>query len=109
MEGKNPLNDPMEIMGLLKKHGLLDEKNKAIILDMVTDPLNKALHEDYVKLLMPQILARQMTGSPFNVPDGSVDGKIRFAMTEQGMPIGINPEECHVLIAGQTGCGKSTG
>lgn len=59
-------------------------------------------------VLMPQIIARQLRGSPFNVPDESVEGKVKFALTEAGMPIGINPEECHVLIAGQTNTGKST-
>ncbi len=59
-------------------------------------------------VLMPQIIARQLRGSPFNVPDESVEGNVKFALTETGMSIGINPEECHVLIAGQTNTGKST-
>jgi polynucleotide 5'-kinase involved in rRNA processing len=87
---------------------MLDERNKAICLDMISDPGNEKLQKEYMEVLGPEILIRQLDGSPFNVPDESVDGLIRFASTEQGTPIGINPEECHVLIAGQTGSGKST-
>ena len=50
----------------------------------------------------------KMFGSPFERPDDSVDGLIRFASTENKLQVGLNPEECHCLICGQTGSGKST-
>lgn len=45
---------------------------------------------------------------PFEIPDESVDGLIRFALTEDNKPVGMYPHECHTLIAGQTRTGKST-
>lgn len=44
----------------------------------------------------------------FELPDESVDGPIRFALTEDNKPVGMYPHECHTLIAGQTRTGKST-
>lgn len=108
MEDKIFPDNPLEIIKLLKSQGLLDERNKAMCLDLASDPGNKKLQEEYMKVLAPEIILRQLTGSPFSIPDESVNGLIKFAETEQGKPVGINPEECHVLIAGQTGSGKST-
>jgi hypothetical protein len=108
MEDKIFPSNPIELMGFLKKKGMLDKKNEAICLDLATEPGNKNLWNVYLEVLAPEIIKRQLSGSPFNIPDESVDGKIRLALTEQGKLIGINPEECHVLIAGQTGSGKST-
>ena len=59
-------------------------------------------------LIEQAVAVSKMFTSPFEKPDDSVDGLIKFALTENNIPIGINPEECHCLICGQTGCGKST-
>jgi len=53
------------------------------------------------------IALSQMFSSPFNKPDNSVDGPIRFAISETNQPVGLFPHECHVLISGFTGTGKS--
>lgn len=50
----------------------------------------------------------ELFSSPFDMPDESVSGPIRIGFTENKLPVGLYPEECHVLIAGQTGSGKST-
>jgi len=83
-------------------------ETQAIYLDIMSNLENPQVYEEYKAILMPAVLPRINNFSPFNAADESVDGRIRFATTEQGMPIGINPEECHVLIAGQTNSGKST-
>lgn len=59
-------------------------------------------------LIEQAVAVSKMFTSPFEKPDDSVDGLIKFALTENNIPIGLNPEECHCLICGQTGCGKST-
>ena len=89
--------------------GLLnDEVNKYILLDVLSDIQNGNLLKEYSELLDPSILQKQFTKSPFDVPDESVDGPIRVAVAEGGASIGFFPEECHFLISGQTGTGKST-
>jgi hypothetical protein len=50
----------------------------------------------------------KMFGSPFETPDENVDGPIGVGYAENRQIVGLYPEDCHVLIAGQTGCGKST-
>ncbi len=55
-----------------------------------------------------ELLSEMFKTNPFPIPDESVDGLIRFALTEKNKPVGLNPHECHFLICGQTGTGKST-
>ena len=76
--------------------------------------LNTIAHGDASKIatlqrrIQPKILWKQLTGSPFREPDAIVDSSMKFALTETGMPVGFNPEkEPHLLIAGQTGVGKT--
>jgi hypothetical protein len=46
-------------------------------------------------------------GSPFENPDASVDGLIRFAKTNNNIPVGLNPYELHTAIIGESGTGKT--
>lgn len=101
-------DDPAELSDFLKRLGMWNEETQAMYLDIMSNLENPQVYEEYKEILMPEVLPRINSFSPFNAADGSVDGRIRFASTEQGMPVGINPEECHVLIAGQTNSGKST-
>jgi len=88
----------------LIKSGLLNPISGRALLSayMKNDPSQK------IELIENAITISQMFTSPFNKPDLSVDGPIRFALTENNVPAGLYPQECHILIAGQTGCGKST-
>lgn len=108
MEDKIFPDNPVELSDFLKRLGMWNEETQAIYLDIMSNLENPQVYEEYKAILMPAVLPRINNFSPFNAADESVDGRIRFATTEQGMPIGINPEECHVLIAGQTNSGKST-
>ncbi|MBU4000554.1 hypothetical protein KKG29_05310 [Patescibacteria group bacterium] len=92
-------------LSALKKAGLLN--NPWAVCRLRSALLKKDSLEDLQKL-QSAIEVSKMFRSPFDIPDNSVDGLIKFALTEQGMPIGIFPEECHHLICGQTGTGKST-
>lgn len=57
--------------------------------------------------IQPKILRKQLTGSPFREPDESVNGLIKFALTEEDKPVGFNPMEPHVLEVGGTNTGKT--
>ena len=46
--------------------------------------------------------------TPFILPPEEVQGQINFALTNNNIKVGINPEEPHMLIVGQTGSGKTT-
>lgn len=83
----------------LKKLGMLNNSTASMVL---TEP------EVIMQRLESAIEVSKMFRSPFETPDNSVDGLIQLALTENNIPAGINPEECHVLLCGQTGCGKST-
>lgn len=98
----------MELMLFLKDNGMLTPQNRAICLDLVTDPGNTNLLNSYMETLAPEILRRQLAGSPFGFPDNSVDGPIGLAIAENGQRIGMFPHECHVLAPGMTGQGKTT-
>lgn len=49
-----------------------------------------------------------MFKGPFSNPDENVNGVIKFALTENNMPIGLNPDDYSCLIAGMPGTGKTT-
>ncbi|MBN1156046.1 hypothetical protein JXA85_00375, partial [Candidatus Woesearchaeota archaeon] len=100
--------DPIELKGFLERLGLWNDTTQAIYLDLITQPNNKKLYEEYQAILMPDVFERLEKFSPFSSADEKVDASIRFATTEQGKHVGIDPHECHMLLAGQTGCGKST-
>ena len=83
----------------LKKMNIFNEN---VMLEVLFNPIETAEQVqatyDLVESLKP----------PFEIPDETVDGPIRFALTEDNHPVGMHPHECHTLIAGQTRTGKST-
>ena len=88
----------------LKQSGLLNTEtaNMLIRSQLKSDPSKE------MAALQNAIAISEMFRSPFPRPDESVDALLQFGITENNIPAGLNPEECHVLIAGQTGSGKST-
>jgi len=101
-------NPVIEHLKLLKKHGKLDEKALLEAIDVLSEQGDAELLKEYLdeQALVKAEIA--LNGKPFSLPDETADGPIRFAITENSRFIGLYPEECHVLIAGQTGTGKST-
>jgi hypothetical protein len=83
----------------LKKHGMLSPDNAHFVL---TDP-----EQTLQKMEQVNELAKSFYG-PFTIPDRDVNGLIKFAHTQNSIPVGFNPQDCHTLIAGQTGCGKTS-
>jgi len=94
----------LNVYAELKKSGMLDVDTVRLLLQSH----QKSNPSKEINTLQNVIAISQMFSGPFPKPDQIVDGMIRFAETENLIPVGINPEECHVLIGGQTGSGKST-
>lgn len=108
MKPKENENPVIEHIKLLKKHGKLDEKALLEAIDVLSEQGNAELLKEYLdeQALVKAEIA--LNGKPFPLPDKEADGPIRFAIAGNNQLIGLYPEECHVLIAGQTGTGKST-
>ncbi len=108
MKQKENENPVIAHLKLLKKHGRLDEKAISQAIDALSEPENHNLLKEYLEEQSVELADIVLNGKPFPLPDETADGPIRFAITETSRFIGLYPEECHVLIAGQTGTGKST-
>lgn len=101
-------NRVIEYLKLLKNHGRLDSKAVFQAIDVLSEPGNPRLLKEYLGEQAIDIADMVLNGKPFCMPDETADGPIRFAIAENNQFIGLYPEECHVLIAGQTNTGKST-
>lgn len=98
------INSSLEIISLMKDCGMLNPFTMKLIMSA---HLGRNSSREIMALQNAAFVAK-MYSSPFKKPDSSVTGQINFAFSENRIPIGMNPSECHVLIAGQTGSGKST-
>ena len=94
----------LEILSPLKKTGTFNPITAGMLLraHRSKDP-KKELDK-----LGSVIKVSKLFGTPFPKPDSSVNGPIGLGVSENNRIIGLYPEDCHVLIAGQTGTGKST-
>ena len=101
-------NQILEYLKLLKSHGRLDEEAVLNAVDVLTEPGNTRLMREFFDEQAVKIADIVINGKPFSPADENADGPIRVAVAENNQPIGFYPEECHFLIAGQTGTGKST-
>lgn len=104
-ENENPV---IEYLKLLKKHGRLDSKAMIQAIDALSEPGNPELLKEYFEEQAVELADIALNSKPFCVPDESADGPIRFAIADNNQFVGFYPSECHFLIAGQTGTGKST-
>lgn len=100
--------DYEEFRKRVKVAHFVNPMTEAMSLDIVSDENSSKIMNEHLADISPLLLQSGESASPFEFPDESIDGLLRFAVTENGKPVGINPEECHVLIAGQTNTGKST-
>lgn len=100
-------NPATELLSLAKKHGIENPLVYRTLLGIAIDP-DEDMIENFWELAMPVITFNRLFTSPFPKPSEKADGLLRFALTEQNKYAGINADECHFLIAGQTGTGKST-
>lgn len=107
-EMKKKENPIIEHLRLLKKHGKLNDEAFLSAIDALSDSENPYAVNEYLDEQAVVIADIALNGKPFEIPDENADGLLRFAITEDGKPVGINPDECHFLIAGQTNTGKST-
>jgi len=97
-----------DFINRIKKSGMADDAKFAVIFDILSNDDSLKLCAEYEKDFAIPLLVSEMVSGPFGNPGNEADGMFRFAITKSGQAVGINPNECHVLIAGQTGTGKST-
>lgn len=91
----------------MRRSSLPEGLANAIELDISSSSNPSLLSKEYESdLMIPLSMLPQR--SPFPLPDERIKGKFNFGISENGISAGLNPEECHCLIAGQTNCGKST-
>lgn len=98
------INSSLEIISLMKDCGMLNPFTMKLIMSA---HLGRNSSREIMALQNAAFIAK-LYSSPFKKPDASAAGQINFAFSENRIPIGMNPSECHILIAGQTGSGKST-
>ena len=93
----------LDMLSRLKKSGMFNPVTARLlqIAQMKSDPSRE------IEQLETAIALSQMCHSPFQIPDESVDGPVRFAISENNQPIGIFPHECHYFCAGSSGSGKT--
>lgn len=101
-------NKILEYLKLLKSHGRLDDEAMLNAVDVLSEPGNARLMREFFDEQAVKIADIVLNGKPFPLPDENADGPIRIAVAGNNQLIGFYPEECHFLIAGQTGTGKST-
>jgi type IV secretory pathway VirB4 component len=98
----------LALISQIQKLGLdKNPKVMALLRSLIINPHNKERWEQLNHMLKPAMIYDALFGKPFARPNQAVRGDIKFAFTEQGLPIGVNLIEPHILIAGQTGSGKS--
>ena len=90
----------LQAIGQLKKARMLNPQTARMILSSGPEELAS-------KLQGLEAISGMFKG-PFEKPDESVRGPIGLAVAENNEPIGMFPNECHVLISGMTGMGKTT-
>ncbi|MBI9093127.1 MAG: hypothetical protein JEZ12_28280, partial [Desulfobacterium sp.] len=90
----------LQAIGVLKKTRMLNPQTARMVLSSNPEALAS-------KLQGLEAISGMFKG-PFEKPDESVRGPIGFALAENKEPIGMFPQECHVLVSGMTGMGKTT-
>ena len=97
-----------ELLSLIKHYGINDIRVKRLMLALASDP-NPETARLIIKLIEPWIHYSNSFLSPFTKPaPEAVEGTIKLGFTEQGLPVGFDEMDRHVLILGRTGVGKTT-
>jgi len=93
-----------ELEKLAKRAGLNKQEMETLV---TLESLSKGITSRLTTFLEAKILVQENV-TPFVNPTDDVQGLINFALTQNSQEVGINPEEPHMLIVGQTGAGKTT-
>jgi hypothetical protein len=86
----------------------IDHLKRLQMLNVGTARLVLADPDKATKLLETGMAVSRMLRGPFELPDNTVKGPIFLATAENNQPVGLYPEECHVLLPGMTKIGKTT-
>lgn len=89
----------------LKKAGMLRNPTAAKLLAVAQSQRNP---RELLSRLEDALAISELFAGPFPKPSPDAAGPLALGIAENGQVIGIHPNECHVLIAGQTGAGKTT-
>jgi len=96
-----------ELLELLRSKGLMDDIIESFVYSIAANP-NKKIIEKFIEYITSRMQINPFQPGPFPQPDSSVDGAIKFGVTELGIPVGFFPEDGHGLFVGQTLSGKTT-
>lgn len=103
------LNAYDEFCKRLKSAHFLNPVTEAMSYDILSDDNGEKTMNEHLADISFLLLKAKQSASPFEDAADSVDGKIRFLIAENGMPVGFDPEkELHILIVGEPGTGKTT-
>ncbi len=109
-DNKNiPLQNIMELAKLIKDNKLdSDPRINGLLNCLLADNSDIESYNLLILLLQPYLVGQALRDNPFPAPSEEVNGKIKFAVTEEKQLVGFMPDELHVLIAGEPGTGKTT-
>jgi DNA helicase HerA-like ATPase len=108
MENFDARKTVTELLKLKKQYGIQDIRVDRLLLSLAADP-DPDTARLIVELIEPWIRYSNNFLSPYTKPtQEAVEGTIKLGFTEQGLPVGFDEKDRHLLILGRTGVGKTT-
>ena len=102
---ENPREKAVELAREIKDNGISNPLFDNLIFSLLIAP-DDFLMNSIKKGIAHRLEYNRLFTSPFS-KQNSVDGELRFAVTETGFPVGLNLNEVHTLIAGSSNTGKT--
>lgn len=101
-------NTPEYFIAQLKKAGMSDEFALAVNRDIATAGNPSGVLNEYKQDFSRELQEAESMG-PYDNPNNIVDGELRFALSKNQYPAGINTDDVHTVIAGSSKTGKTYG
>src|SRR3989338_5454723 len=95
-----------ELLETLKRHGVQNPAAFRMLLSLAVDP-DEDMLEAFWNQALPTINHNKLFTSPFAKPGRKVDGELKFEVSENKFPVGLNTDEVHTLAVGASGSGKT--
>ncbi len=100
---ENPREKAVELAREIKDNGISNPLFDNLIFSLLVAP-DDFLINSIKKGIAHRLEYNRLFTSPFS-KQNSVDGELRFAVTETGFPVGLNLNDVHTLIAGSSNTG----